>query len=97
MLSPPNRWELAERIGGEQADALVDFTRVAGSLHQFLGHLSTVQDVVLVPEERQLLRVDSDPLNGTLYGDGGSVWITIPTGQTFDQALADAELMIDST
>jgi Domain of unknown function (DUF1963) len=96
MLSPPNRWELAERIGDEQADALVDFTRAAGSRHQFLGHLSTVQDVVLTPDERQLLRLDSDPLNGTMDGDGGSLWITIPTLQPFNQALTNAELMIDS-
>jgi hypothetical protein len=95
MLSPPSRWELS--LDDDQARALDDFVRTGGALHQFLGHLNTVQDVVLSDDEHQLLRLDSDPLNGTLYGDGGCLWITIPTRPPFDEALKQAYVEIDST
>jgi hypothetical protein len=97
MLSPPNRWELSDALTPAQADALQDFATAGGSLHQVLGHPLTVQDVALAPEERQLLRLDSDPLNGTLYGDGGSLWVTIQIDRPLADALALADLMMDST
>jgi hypothetical protein len=46
---------------------------------------------------RQLLRLDSDSLNRTLYGDGGSLQITIPSDAPFTDALAHPEISIDST
>ncbi len=97
MLSPPNRHALSDDMFDAEVQRFLDAVRPPGALHQCLGHPSTVQDPVGGGAYRHLLRLDSDPLNGTRYGDGGSLQITVPADLPLGDALAAAELTIDST
>jgi hypothetical protein len=97
MLSPPNRHALSHDMFDSRVQQFLDAVRPPGALHQFLGHSSTVQAPGVDGASRHLLRLDSDPLNGTLYGDGGSLQITVPADLPLGEALASAELTIDST
>ncbi|HXD64522.1 MAG TPA: hypothetical protein VNV17_07900, partial [Solirubrobacteraceae bacterium] len=97
MLSPPNRHALSDDMFEAEVQRFLDAVRPPGALHQFLGHFSTAQDPMGGGTYRHLLRLDSDPLNGTLYGDGGSLQVTVPGDLPLRDALAAAELTIDST
>ena len=97
MLSPPNRFELTDAMVDDRVDSFLDAIRPPGPLHQLLGHPATVQHPTMPDGHKQLLRLDSDSLNGTMYGDGGSLQITMPAGLPFEDALAHAQLTTDST
>lgn len=97
MLSPPDRYDLTDEIFDEAVERFLDAIRATGPLHQLLGHPSTVQKPYISEDRRQLLRLDSDSLNGTLFGDGGSLQITIPSDARFEDALAGSEVTIDTT
>ena len=97
MLSPPNRFELTDAMVDDRVDVFFDAIRPPGPLHQLLGHPVTVQHPTMPDGHMQLLRLDSDSLNGTMYGDGGSLQITMPAGLQLEDALAHAQVTIDST
>ncbi|HET7049817.1 MAG TPA: DUF1963 domain-containing protein [Solirubrobacteraceae bacterium] len=97
MLSPPNRFELTDAMVDDRVDSFFGAIRPPGPLHQLLGHPATVQHPTMPDGHMQLLRLDSDSLNGTLYGDGGSLQITMPADLPFEDALAHAEVTTDST
>ena len=59
--------------------------------------LRPLQHPTMPDGHMQMLRLDSDSLNGTRYGDGGSLQITMPADFPFEDALAHAQVTTDST
>lgn len=97
MLSPPTRRELAVMASDESVARFLAAIRPAGADHQLFGNGDTVQPVRLSQGHAVFLRLDSDALIGTSFGNGGSLIITLPVNVPFREGLKGARVGLDTT
>jgi hypothetical protein len=90
-------WPVLEEFAlPDKAQELLSALSTPGSTHQLLGHPSTIQGSPPPEGCRLLMQIDSDPLIGTLFGDGGRLHIWAPATGAPLGALDACTIEIDS-
>jgi hypothetical protein len=90
-------WPMLEEIASpDEAEELLRAVRTPGSAHQLLGHPSTIQGSPPPDGGRLLMQIDSDPLLGTVFGDGGRLHIWAPIAGSPFSALEECIVELDS-